>query len=280
MRIFITGIGGFLGASLAAHWRSEGHRISGTSSSATGDGIVRHCLGDPPPAVALAGQDVVVHCSHDFSPEATERNREGTRAMFAAAQAGGVRRQIYVGSYSARPDSLSRYGANKFVIERDILASGGCVIRPGLVAGPGGMFATLVRDLSRRSFAPLVYPDAKAVAMIGLPDLLAACSALLEPTERRAWNLFSTPLISLREFVEAVWRAQGCLGRVMGVPPWLALGGLRIAGLLGIASPTGLDSLRSQLANQQPVHRSDLLQLVPRPASGIAAVEEGARQCL
>lgn len=283
MKIFITGIGGFLGASLAAHWRAQGHSVSGTSSSAqgaAGDGLVRYRLGDPPPARALEGHDVVVHCAHDFSPEAAQRNREGTRALFEAAKMAGGKKQIYLSSYSARSDSPSRYGATKFAIEQDILAGGGSVVRPGLVAGSGGMFARLARDLERRSFAPLVYPDTKTVALISLPDLLAAFTGLLGRTERRAWNLFAAPLISSREFVEAVWKGQGRSGRVTSVAPWLASGALWFAGLVGIASPANLDSLRSQLANQQPLHQSDLASLVPEPTAPAPAVEEGARQCM
>ena len=260
MNILITGIGGFLGSSLATYWRTAGHTVSGTS----------HHFGDPPPSRALTRQDTVIHCAHDFSPGAEQRNREGTLTMFEAAKNAGATCQIYISSYSARADSPSRYGATKYAIEQEFLARGGMIVRPGLVAGPGGMFARLARDLQRRRFAPLVYPDAKTVAVIGLPDLLAACNALIEPLERREWNLFSAPLISSREFAEAVWRARGRSGRIFSVPPWLASITLRFA------NPSLADSLRGQLANQTPVHHSDLLALVPHPADPIAAVEAGA----
>jgi nucleoside-diphosphate-sugar epimerase len=261
MRIFITGIGGFLGSNLAEHWRSEGHDASGT----------RHRLGDSIPVAMFEGQDIVIHCAHDFSPGAGQRNHEGTLAMFHTAKAAGVKRQIYISSYSARPDSRSRYGATKYAVEQDILAGGGVIVRPGLVAGPGGMFGRLAHDLQRRSFTPLVHPDRKTVAVIGLPDLLAAFTALLEPTERRAWNLFSTPLISPREFVEAIWRSSGRSGRIFSVPPWLAFVALHLA------SPSLADSLRGQLANQQPLHQSDLDLLVVYSTDPIAAVEAGVR---
>jgi len=261
MNILITGVSGFLGSSLAIVWRAEGHTVSGSSRR----------LEDPPPSLVLARQDIVIHCAHDFSPDAEQRNREGTLNMFEAAKNAGAARQIYVSSYSARPDSPSRYGATKYAIEQDILARGGVIVRPGLVAGPGGMFAKLARDVQKRSFTPLVYPDQKSVALIGLPDLLSAFTALLEPTDRREWNLFSAPLISSRDFVQAVWRSSGRTGRILSVPPWLASAALRVA------NPALRDSLRAQLANQTPVHHSDLLALVPNPAGAIAAVEAGAK---
>jgi NADH dehydrogenase len=257
MNILITGVSGFLGSSLAAHWRVEGHTVSGTS----------HRLGDPPLSRELARQDVVIHCAYDFSPAAGQRNREGTLTLFEAAKNAGAGRQIYVSSYSARPDSPSRYGATKYAIEQEILTRGGVIVRPGLVAGPGGMFARLAGDLQKRSFIPLVYPDNKTVAAIGLFDLLSAFSALLQPAARREWNLFSAPLISSREFVEAVWRATGRSGRIFSVPPWLA------SAALLVANPALRDSLRAQLANQTPVHHSDLLALVPQPVGAIAAIE-------
>jgi len=261
MNILITGISGFLGSSLATHWRTLGHKVSGTT----------HRLGDPPPSALLALQDTVIHCAHDFSPTADQLNREGTLAMFEAAKIACVTRQIYVSSYSARPDSPSRYGATKYAIEQDILARGGVIVRPGLVAGPGGMFAKLACDVQRRSFTPLVYPDHKTVAIIGLHDLLTAFTALLTPADRREWNLFSAPLISSRDFVEAVWRAAARSGRIFSVPPSLASAALRVA------NPALRESLRAQLANQTPVHHSDLIALVPNPATAIAAVEAGVR---
>jgi NADH dehydrogenase len=261
MNILITGISGFLGSSLAAHWRAGGHRVSGAS----------YRFGDPPRSATLARQEIVIHCAHDFSPDAGQRNREGTLTMFEAAKNAGAIRQIYVSSYSARPDSPSRYGTTKYIVEQDILARGGVIVRPGLVAGPGGMFARIAHDVQAGSFTPLVYPDTKAVAVIGLPDLLAAFTALIEPTGRREWNLFSAPLISSREFVEAVWRARTRSGRIFSVPPWLASAALRFA------RPALADSLRAQLANQTPIHHSDLHALVAHPTGAIAAVEAGAR---
>ena len=260
MKILISGMGGFLGSSLAAHFRSHGHTVAAT----------RHRLQDPPPARDLAGQHLVLHCAHDFAPRAAQQNREGTLALFEAAKAAGVARQIYLSSYSARPDSPSRYGSIKYVIEQEFLARGGIIVRPGLVAGNGGMFARLARDLEKRSLVPLVHPDSKTVAVIGLPDLLEAFVALLV-AEGRTWNLFTKPLISSREFVEAVWRHSGRSGRTIAVPPWLASAALRIA------NPSLADSLRSQLANQQPLHQSDLDSLVRHPTAAIAAIEAGVR---
>ncbi len=257
MRILITGISGLLGSSLAAHLRAEGHEVSGA----------RHRLGEPPQAVDA---ELVIHGAHDFSAGAVRRNREGTLAMFEAASAAGSR-QIYISSYSARADSPSPYGATKYAIEQEVLARGGTIVRPGLVAGGGGMFARYSRDVGKRSFVPLVYPDAKAVAMIALPDLLLAFSAILARSDARAWNLFSEPLISSREFVEAVWRARGRRGRVWSVAPWIALAAL------SVVSPAMRDSLRGQLANQRPVHNSNLKSLVPQPTGPIAAVEQGTR---
>src|ERR1700723_1472322 len=98
MRIFITGIGGFLGSALAEHLAARGHEVRGSRRS-------EMQLGGPFEASVFAGMEVVIHCAHDFTPGARRKNVDGTRAWFDAAAAQGARLQVLLSSYSARPDA-------------------------------------------------------------------------------------------------------------------------------------------------------------------------------
>ncbi|MBL8221748.1 MAG: hypothetical protein JNL62_21105 [Bryobacterales bacterium] len=264
MRILLTGGSGFLGTSLQRHWRLRGHEVCDSG---------RCRLGEALPSSLLEGCEAMVHLAHDFGRDATARNREGTMEWFEAAHRTGVRRQLFASSFSARADSPSRYGETKYAIERCILERGAMVVRPGLVAGNGGMFAQMVRRLRRFSIVPLVKPDTRSVAVVSLEDFLAAMTKLIEEHDSGAWNLFAPSLLTGREFTQIVWSGLGKSGVIIGVPPALAMVCLRVAG-----ATLALDSVKGQLANSAPLHRSDLERLLTRPADAAAAVESAARE--
>lgn len=263
MTVFVTGATGFLGATLTAHWRARGFAVRDSGHARLGEAL---------PDAEFAGCDAVVHLAHDFALEAAERNRQGTMAWFDAAARAGVQRQLFVSSFSARSDSASVYGSAKFAIEQMLLPRGSLIVRPGLVAGNGGMFARMVRTLRHTPVAPLVLPDARSVAVVSMEDFLTAMTRLLEGSEMGAWNLFAPSLLTGREFTHAVWRGLAKRGFVLGVPQGLAVGSLRLVG-----ADRALDSVRGQLANRVPIHRSDLERFVTRPLDAAMAVERAAK---
>lgn len=263
MTITITGGSGFLGSAMRTYWEAQGHVVRDIGSLR---------LGDPVPDGLFHGGDCVVHAAHDFSSGADARNREGTIALFEAARAAGVSKQVFVSSYNARRDAPGVYGACKFAIEEAVAARGATIVRPGLVAGPGGMFARLARGLLRWRTAPVVDADSATVAVISLTDFLAAITNTIE-RPATPWNLFHPRLMSAREFARTVWSAQGLRGYTIPIAPRIALAALNAVGAAGLH-----DSVRAQIANRDPVHRSNLLDLVPNPQDPRDAVADAARQ--
>ena len=118
---------------------------------------IAHCCSPD----ALRGVDVLIHCAYDLSltsPSAIwETNVFGTRSLFDLAATTGIRRTIFVSSMSAYSGTQQIYGRAKLASETDAFARKICVIRPGLVYGPGwgGMAGTLQR-LTSLPLVPLV----------------------------------------------------------------------------------------------------------------------------
>jgi nucleoside-diphosphate-sugar epimerase len=248
MTVILSGARGFLGSAMAARWNSLGCEVRDTGTLRFGDAL---------PSPLLAGAGAFVHAAHDFGRE--QETIEGTQQWLREARQAGVKRQIFLSSYSAHADALSKYGTCKFALERFVLDNGGIVVRPGLVAGPGGMFARMARSLLRWRLAPLVRPDVRNVAVISLDTFLSALLAIAERGEPgSAWNLFATDLLTQREFAQAVWRARNVRGMVCDVPSGVAQAVLRAAGAHRM-----LDSLRGQLA--APPHRSDIARWLDTP---------------
>jgi UDP-glucose 4-epimerase len=120
MRVFITGMAGFLGSHLAEQFRDQGHEVCGIDNLAGGE------LGNVPCGVEfraldclerssylgfMAGSDVVYHCAaaaYDglsvFSPAFVFRNTaQATVDVASAAVAGDVARFVHC-------SSMARYG--------------------------------------------------------------------------------------------------------------------------------------------------------------------------
>ncbi|MBS1825585.1 MAG: hypothetical protein JST93_09715 [Acidobacteria bacterium] len=247
MIILLTGATGFLGSSLKEYWRKQGYTVRDI-------GPLR--LGQPMPPHLLESCHLLVHAAHDFSLDAFHRNHQGAISWFDAARAAGVPHQIFLSSFSARPDTPSIYGKTKYSIEQHFLQHGATIVRPGLVTGPGGLYARLVERLP--SLAPLVEPDVRSVAIITLEDFLAAMTALVNNPQPGAWNLFAPHLLTTREFTHHIWRTQNKRGIIVPIPSALAIAVLRAT-----RNATLLDSLQGQLANRVPIHTSDLHKLIP-----------------
>jgi nucleoside-diphosphate-sugar epimerase len=271
MKVFITGAGGFLGSGIAERCAARGHTVAGTSRSARGPGVHAWKLGEPFDAAWTEGSEVLIHCAYDRA-ESEARNIQGTEAASVAGEQAGVSRQIFLSSYSARPDAVEPYGRIKQALERFFLERGYTVVRPGLVAGNGGLFARNVRQILRSPVMPLVNGGRDLIPLVDRDDFLAAMTALVECGGRGAYNLFHPELIAMHALVMAVNRAGRHRAVSFPVPAGVALAGLRGLRRIGVRLPVDENNLRALMRNQAPVHQSDLPAFVPRPAAPEEAI--------
>jgi nucleoside-diphosphate-sugar epimerase len=258
MKIFITAIGGFLGDKLARHFEARGHAVAGSTRRTME-------LGRPFDATVFEGQDALIHCAHDFAPGAHERNVTGTKAWLETAAALGVKRQIYLSSYSARANAASEYGRTKYEIERMFLDRGHTVLRPGLVAGPRGLFARQRAALLRTPIVPAVGAGLQPIASISLEDFLAATDVALRLAfqgRTGAFNLFYEPMPAYREFVRGIRWGKPTLFIPIPVPLAVAL--TAAAQFLRVPLPVKPDQIRALVENETMAGHSDLRDLLAR----------------
>jgi dTDP-4-dehydrorhamnose reductase len=140
-RLFVTGLGGYLGSELARQAPAAGWEVAGISGSAQLD--VRDAAGVLA-AVRAAQPDVVVHTAYRMDDASV--NVEGTRAVAAAATAAGARLVhlssdlIFAGSGSRalteddEPEPVTAYGESKLAAER-ACPSGTLLVRTSLLYG-------------------------------------------------------------------------------------------------------------------------------------------------
>ena len=282
MTVLITGVNGFIGTHLARHWSSLGYTVFGAA---------RHWP-DPPAELPLhrritfdlrgeirpedfAGAEIVVHLAYDRMA-GIELNLEGVKRVFAAATVAGVSRQIFVSSYSARPDALSEYGRLKYRLEAYFLERAQIIVRPGLVIGDGGLFARNMEKILHTPLMPLLNAGKDLLPVVAVEDLMTAMTALL-CQKPGAYNLFNNELIPMRQFVETINCAGHHRAFYFNIPLSLAIAGLSCASRLRIRLPIDLDNLRALKQNQKCIHTSDLEDLVPECRSFKSMVEMAMR---
>jgi NADH dehydrogenase len=265
VKLFLTGVGGFLGSHLAAHWAASGHEVHGAShSGAIIPGLCRIVpfqLGEALNPEDLAGVDIVVHLAYDRKAGFAV-NVEGTKLVYAAATAAGVPRQVFVSSYSARAGSIAEYGRLKRQLETYFLERGETIVRPGLVVGDGGLFLRNMRKILTSPVMPLLDGGRDLLPVVAVDDLATAMTTLLE-SRAGAYNLFNPELVTMRRFIETVNRAGRHRTFYFNIPVSWAASLLSLSEKLRIKLPIDSDNLRALKQNQECIHKSDLETLVP-----------------
>lgn len=281
MKIFITGINGFLGSSFARHFQAKGYKVSGSTSSQQSleqlmqkgfSGVVQPLAPIINPEL-LEGSDVVIHCAYDFKKNSRLANIEGTKAFYRAANIAKVKQQIFISSYSAIPDSLSEYGQIKFELEQFFSEQQALVLKPGLVIGAGGLFQRISHMLSIFPVIPLIDGGKGKMAIIGIDDLCAVTEKLLVEQKVCTFNLYLNEKCALKDFCSEIKKQSSYSSFFINVPfallyfPIAVLSAFRIPfpittqNLLGfkqnqaIETPSDLDSL---LENSQSL--SEMIQ--------------------
>jgi nucleoside-diphosphate-sugar epimerase len=267
MKVMITGIRGFLGSALARSFLQDGDTVCGTSSR--GEGltsllpseikITRLALGDEVPTRLFEGIDYVIHCAHDFSPGALERNVEGTRRVFRAAESAGVPLQAFISSYSAAPSSETEYGKAKFELERFFAENAGAVLKPGLVLGPGGLGGRMLNAMRKSWIFPI--PSRVRFPYIGLEDFVRTVRKIASTAQAGVHKIFYAEFTSFREVAAAVKLATGRPRFTIMIPVNTISLGLRAAesllDRLHIRLPVRSDNFKSLEANQLILGGSD-----------------------
>jgi nucleoside-diphosphate-sugar epimerase len=215
MKTLITGIKGFLGSAIARELVREGHAVSGTSSRdadetfSSGPEVSKLKLGEEAPRKLFDGVACVIHCAHDFSSDAFERNVKGTKQIFLAAKSAGVPGQVFISSYSATPRSKTRYGQAKFTLETFFLKNGGTVLKPGLVLGAGGLGGRLLKTMRNSWIFPMPGGSAVTFPYVGINDFVRLVIEVALSGQAGTYNVFYPDFTSFSMLAAAVKRTVG-----------------------------------------------------------------------
>lgn len=280
MKVFVTGVRGFIGGRLAKRLHDAGHCVSGSGSSPRREHEIAPWLvhyrttplaADPDPR-QLEGHDWVIHCAHSPGPGQERLNIAGTRRMTSAARAAGVHQQVFLSSFSAREDATHGYGFVKHELEQHFASAGWVVVRPGLVLGDGGLFRRLVGVVRRFPVIPVPGGGRRPVPVVGIADFLQATCHIVETDAPGSFSLcYETrpPLVELLDLVaQSLHR-----GRLfLSLPDKVVRVGLALASLCGLRLGVDAGNLAGYASGCEVRHVSRLAELLPEHSSVQSAV--------
>lgn len=266
MIIVLTAANSFLARQLGPLLVANGHTVRGTlrqrNQAKDLPWLERFAIADlakPDAGDLFVGADAVLHLAHDFVADAADSNITGTMSFFAQAAKAGVKRQVFVSSYSARADAKSLYGKTKWAIEDEFRGHRAVIVRPGLVLGAGGIYARMVAAIAKFPAVPLLSGDGK-IPFISIELLAQALQVVLTQPALPAqeFNLFAQKLATLAELLICSRDVLGVRTLLLPVPVGLVRIGLLGAGRLKLPLPVNVDNLDGFTGNQVQVHHGNL----------------------
>ncbi len=244
MKVGITGASGFVGGAIGHAFEKAGWTVVPFGRRETS----HYDLSEEVRADALVGLDAIVHAAYAVEVD----NVAALVRLRNAARDAAVPTFTFISSFAASADAASAYGRGKFDAEQLVDAATGIIVRPGLVAGAGGLYGAMRRAILRLGVAPIFGDGEQPVYLVDACELARAVVALVSNRARGAYACASGEPIAFRELCCAIAAAAGKRVACMGVPIRAALA--LTAGLerLGIHPPITSESVRG-IANLRQV---------------------------
>ncbi|HHN0997730.1 TPA: UDP-glucose 4-epimerase family protein [Pseudomonas aeruginosa] len=258
MRVFLTGITGFVGLATSKRLLQEGHCVRAAVRDANPalaqeveqvvfGNLVKHDW-----ASSLEGQEVVIHCaarvyvmkdaSRDPLSEFRRVNVEGTLNLARQAAKAGVKRFVFISSIKVNGEStrlgvpytaddiampLDPYGVSKLEAEQKLLSLAArvdmevSIIRPVLVYGPGvkANFLSMMEWLKKGMPLPLGAIDNKR-SLVALDNLVdLILTCMKHPAAANQIFLVSDDEdLSTTELLRRTGKAMGRPARLIPIP--------------------------------------------------------------
>jgi len=271
MRIALTGANGFLGCSLARRVIAEGQNPILLARRPPTDPVFRRCtymkygLEDGIEGELPGDCGAVVHCAYkmgNIGRKDCELNIRAALALREAVRKSAPARQfVFVSSMSAHEEAQSYYGTSKLWIEKELNGANDCIVRPGLIAGNGGLFARIRSVIDRYGVVPIFDGGAQLVQPIWIEDVAEGIARICQRSLAGSYNLGSENALTFREMCTAIGNASGRPVRFIGLNGNASIGLLSIAERIGLRLPLGSENLKGLLASRRFETHADMKKL-------------------
>lgn len=245
MKIILTGAHGYLGTLLTEAIAQKGWKCIASLTASDGK---KWRLPNRLHQECFSSVDALIHCAWDMKSlskqEAHEINVEGSRILFQQAQEAGIKKIIFISSLSAYEGCCSHYGQAKLAVEKNVLAVGGIVIRPGLIYGEkaGGMIGKLVKLIKKLPLLLLPCASTKQYFIQEQKLVLFILRCILEDIPSGVYSLGEEPQ-TMKAIIRTLAESQGCNPLIIPIHWRIVWAGLRLAEMIKLPLPVHSDNL-------------------------------------
>ena len=213
MKIFIIGINSFIGSCFAKYLKEQGIEIFGSSRALEPKEDLKPIvssyfqlyLNQKFDTKLFYDMDIIIYCVHSHKDKDNVKlNIEGTKKWYYAAIKEGVNKHIFLTSYSAKANSLSKYALIKYELETFFLKEKQFVIRPGLVLGNGGLFLRMKKMIKSYPFLPLLDGGNHKVPIISIWALCETLYNIIKNPKSMIYNIFQKEMVSMKELFQEI----------------------------------------------------------------------------
>ncbi|MGL5891030.1 MAG: NAD-dependent epimerase/dehydratase family protein [Bacteroidia bacterium] len=265
--IVITGATGFIGTAAAHYFSAKGFKVvtAGRKKLAAYENIPFDITHNHSTTITLPDNtQLVLHAAYitmQQNKNAFELNLKATTMLLGAAKKANAKQFIFLSSLSALPDAKSVYGKQKFACENLVLQNGGCVVRPGLVVGRGGLFAAMQKHIAAGKRIPVFGGGTQPLQTVFIDDLLLALDKIVAEKHSGAYTIAVDEPIPYRRFFELIAANSGMPARFINLPFAPVKFMLCIASWFHINLPVGSDNLAGLQTMQYMSSADDLKKL-------------------
>ena len=271
MKIFITGINGFIGSNIARYLSDENHQIFGSVSEDWKlynkpkeiNGLFLIKLDKSFDKNIFHKMDVTIHCAYDSYPNSMNKNINGTIAISEAAK-NNNNKQIFISSFSAHSKNATDYGKVKTTLEEYFLNEGHVIIRPGLVVGSGGLFLRIYNLMKKFPILPLLDGGKGLLPILCIKDLEVSISKIIKKYDNGIYNLFNDNYITLYNLLSEIRKKTKLKIIFVSIPSKIILISVIVLEKFGIRLPISNENIKGYTQNQRQTLKSDLKHFVEK----------------
>lgn len=209
MTVVITGANGFIGSHLAKYFQDRGWNVIALTRK-------EFDLNKQPDEKYFQNADALIHCA--YKKNSFEENIDGTKRLLEISRKCGIKKNIFLSSFSAREEAISKYGRQKFTIEKLFNSETDCSVRAGVVLGNGGLFRQMSEHIRKGKFIPLIDGGNQPMQTILIDDLVLIIEKIIMENYSGIFSIADPISISYKDFFTVLSQHLGIKPKFIFIP--------------------------------------------------------------